>query len=120
MKHISKNNSEGVSLFHSLEVETVKQTEQMRNAAGNSNETTSLKALANKVLARNTSRNKAETKVQNLVSPEKCDETEFINELFEERAAIIEFDGGFSREEAEYLARIEIKLLAGKDERNKN
>jgi hypothetical protein len=31
-----------------------------------------------------------------------------LRELFEERAAIIEFDGGFPREEAERRARLEV------------
>ena len=30
-------------------------------------------------------------------------------ELFEERAAIIEYDGGFTREEAELMAYLEMK-----------
>lgn len=31
--------------------------------------------------------------------------------LFEERAGIIEFDGGYSRQDAEKLARLEIRKL---------
>ncbi|MBK8772244.1 MAG: hypothetical protein IPM06_17725 [Rhizobiales bacterium] len=34
---------------------------------------------------------------------------EIDTELFEERAAIMEYDGGLSREEAEYKARIEVE-----------
>lgn len=33
-----------------------------------------------------------------------CDLTEDIRDRYEERAAIMEFDGGLSREDAEYLA----------------
>ena len=36
---------------------------------------------------------------------------------FEERAAILEFDGGYSREEAERLAQIELGISTDDDDR---
>lgn len=41
---------------------------------------------------------------------EYLDET--FKEIFEERAAIVQYDGGFSREQAEKRARIEVDELA--------
>lgn len=50
----------------------------------------------------------AETCVSRIFFSDLADKHEF-NELFEERAAIMEFDGGLSKEEAEGLARIDIE-----------
>lgn len=38
-------------------------------------------------------------------------------ELFEERAAIIEYDGGFTREEAELMAYLDMKGIENEMER---
>ncbi|WP_234052692.1 MULTISPECIES: hypothetical protein [unclassified Xanthobacter] len=48
-----------------------------------------------------------------LVTPENDDAGDEARwrDAFEERAAILEYDGGFSRSEAERLARIEIEAL---------
>ena len=94
-------------------------TREQENCSNN-NEATCLKRLAGIVLQRANQKNIIEAYGKNTVPQINNDGTELLNELFEERAAIIEFDGGFSREEAEYLAGIEMKLIAGKNERNKN
>jgi hypothetical protein len=117
MKNIS-NNNHLVSLFHPLGSETVKQNQSMRNIPRNNDETESLKTLAIKVFERNKSGNKPETKTENFVSRPTIDETRFIAntddnfskyiELFEERAAIKEFDSGMSRSDAEHYAYLEL------------
>jgi hypothetical protein len=118
MKNISNNDNHLVSLFHPLGSETVKQNQSIRNIPGNNDETDSLKTLAVKVLERNKSRNKPETQTENFVSRSTVDETRFIAntddnlskyiELFEERAAIKEFDSGMSRSDAEHYAYLEL------------
>lgn len=89
----------------------MKHTFQDRNSLGNNYETNLLKELAHKVLERSNKRNKAETKVDNVVSGAHKNlvfsETEIL-ELYEERAAIREFEGGFIREEAEMLSEMEV------------
>jgi len=45
------------------------------------------------------------------VSPPAAWDAEDWQMAFEERAAILEYDGGFTRSEAERLARIEIEAL---------
>ncbi|MEM9369105.1 MAG: hypothetical protein AAGD07_24220 [Planctomycetota bacterium] len=42
-------------------------------------------------------------------------DTETAIELWHERAAIREFDGGFEREQAEYLAVKDVERMAGKE-----
>jgi len=85
-------------------------TKEQENCTHN-NGVTYLKSLADSVLQRAHQNKIVETYSKNTVPLANNDETEFLNELFEERAAIIEFDGGLPREEAEYLAGIEIKLM---------
>ena len=75
MKFINNNL---VSLFHPLGSETVKQNQSTRNIPRNNDETDSLKTSAVKVLERNKSRNKPETKTENFVSCQTIDETRFI------------------------------------------
>lgn len=100
-----------VSSFQSLERETVKHQAVKRNAQGNNNETWSLRFLALQVLARNKLRNVCETTIQDDVSLQTISETSDIfahawlfQDRFEERAAIREFEAGFTKEEAERLA----------------
>lgn len=74
----AENYSENlVSSFHSLGEETVKQQKTNGNFCRNNHETTSLKALANKVLMRNTARNNYETENKDLVSERIFHETEW-------------------------------------------
>lgn len=57
------------------------------------------------------------------VAPQTCGRTEpsgwpndpVAREMFEERAAILEFDGGLSRDDAEIFARRELKLMPPDD-----
>jgi Rieske Fe-S protein len=97
-----------VSPFHPVGSETLKQTEDWRNTPRNKIETTSLKALALQVLQRNRHRNTPETQPISLVSPPASAEIAWGLEdylaWFDERAAIYEFDAGYSRLEAERLA----------------
>lgn len=115
-----KNNLGTVPLSHVYRGGTMGHCSKVQEICSDNNEATCLKRLADRILRRANQKNIIATYDKNTVPPANNDGTEFLNELFEERAAIIEFDGGFSREEAEYLAGIEIKLLAGKNERNKN
>lgn len=64
---IKPSDTHFVSPFHSLERETVKQADNQWNNIGNTPETLSLKALANKILQRNKERNKDETEALKLV-----------------------------------------------------
>ena len=67
-------------------------------------ETESLESLAYKVLQRNNIRNKPETTMQNLVSYHATSLSERETEEYEERAAIMEFDGNLSKVNAEAAA----------------
>lgn len=99
---------EDVSAFHSLRDETVKQTVGFGNTARNAGETLSLKTLALLVLERNRQQNKGETRQETDVSAATAHETNLdvtdYAEWYEERAAIYEYDGGYSRSEAEAFA----------------
>lgn len=85
-------------------------------------ETTSLKALACKVLQRNNTRNTHETEAISSVSSSKASETEQVHDeeyyttYYNERAAIREHDGGQTRSEAEYNARLETLMEFAKYE----
>ena len=106
------------SMFHPLGDETVKHEGGQWNIQRNAPETTPLKVLAYKVLEQNREWNTHETQATNPVSPSSqksavCEtpaEGEYEGEQeaflydFEERAAIMEYDGGLSREEAERSA----------------
>lgn len=108
MTHLYTNQL--VSLFHPLRYETVKQELPKQNNAVNSYETIGLKALADKVLRRNVHVNNCETDTVIPVSLNNFKETKetkldfYYITFFEERAAIAEFDGCQSREEAENIA----------------
>jgi hypothetical protein len=107
----------GVSVFHSLGGETVKQGSGLRNTERNTRETKSLKAFALLALGRNNNRNKCETETNYLVSVVCGSETKLLppdeGYTYEERAAIFEYDGGLSRAEAERLAYDFVKKSAG-------
>ena len=92
-----------------------------RNERWNTIGVVSLKALANKVLKRNRERNKRGTEAVKPVPPMpqsasacgtsaagvcEVEQSALCYEL-EERAAIMEYDGGLTREEAEGLAGID-------------
>jgi hypothetical protein len=120
-----------VPLFRSLAVEQRNRDHEVRNTPLNTSGTTSLKALAIRVLERNTQRNTIGTTAENLVPQPRADEgvveqhfghfcqaaepcakaVEHTEQLssddFEERAATVEFDGGFPREWAEGFARLD-------------
>lgn len=112
-----------VPLFQSLEGGTVEHEVCPRNREGNTAGTCSLKALAIKVLERNEKWNNCGTTTSKSVplgSQNFCvcgteidanGATEADDRLYEfnERAAILEYDGGFTREEAERLARSHIE-----------
>jgi hypothetical protein len=90
----------------------------MGNTQKNHMETISLKALANKVLRGNSQGNLSETgsfqrrKLERVKSAEVStignradrEDPEDTREAYEERAAIMEYDGGLGRDEAERLA----------------
>jgi hypothetical protein len=86
-----------------------------RNGPWNTSGTNSLKALANKVLKRNKEWNTNGTRVLKPV-PLRGTNVEIncvpqyddLSYAFEERAAIMEYEGGLSGEEAERRARIDM------------
>lgn len=67
-------------------------------------ETETLESLACKVIQRNNTRNRGESQVQNSVSSTATFLSEGETEEYEERAAIMEFDGGMDRASAEKAA----------------
>ena len=113
-----------VPLFHSLESGTVEHEPNQRNERWNTSGTASLKALAHKVLERNKEWNKPGTEALKPVPPlpqsasacgtsiQAVEQSAFCYEL-EERAAIMEYDGGLPREEAERMARVDIEENSG-------
>jgi hypothetical protein len=110
-----------VSLFHSLGSETVKQGD-MRNNLINKDETKSLKALAEAALERNKVRNKDETNIKLTVSSFHPAETRAPNtnlgvyiELYEERAAIYEYEGGMDKVKAEWKAMNDVIIKHSHD-----
>ena len=105
------NDLETVPLSHVYRDGTMGHYRKGQENPTNNNWIICLRSLADRVSSRTNQKNITEAYSKNTVPPANNDGAEFLNELFEERAAIIEFDGGFSREAAEYLARIEIKLL---------
>jgi protein subunit release factor A len=120
MSSILNYNNNFVSLFHSLGNETVKQDINIRNNIRNNNETLSLKELALKALERNKLRNKTETNEEKFVSHSEFSETEIqkikleLQEIFDERAAIMEYDRGIPRDEAEIFASHEARMYLEK------
>lgn len=116
-----------VPLFRSLESGTVEQTLNQRNSSWNRSGTSSLKALANKVLEQNKERNKPGTEASNSVPPLpqslsacgtntevgcKVEADSFLYD-FEERLAIAEYDGEASPVQAHCIAYLDafISLL---------
>lgn len=98
--------------FHPLGNGTVEQTLNQRNSPRNMDGTFSLKALANKVLERNKERNTYGTKVLKPVphpdqpvplrgtnlEPTCVPQYDDLSYAFEERAAIMEYEGALTRE----------------------
>ncbi len=117
------SHSSSVPPFHSLGNGTVEQTLNHRNSSRNVNGTSSLKTLANKVLERNKQGNNPGTAASKAVPhldqnvplhgtnlETNCAQYDDLSYAFEERAAIMEYDGGLTRQEAERRARIDIEL----------
>ena len=102
----------------------MEQTGSQWNSPWNRGGTLSLKALANKVLEMNNKGNNPGTgALKSVPHPEqlvpfpgtnpKSNHTlqyDALSYAFEERAAIMEYDGGLPRKEAERLARIDVEL----------
>jgi hypothetical protein len=121
-----KNDFGTVPLSHVYRSGTVGHCIKEQENCMNSNEATCLKSLAKRVLSLANPKSTIEDYNKNtvpLVNKSGTDGTHGthgthgtdltdLSYEFEERAAIIEFDGGFSREEAEYLTRIEMKLMS--------
>lgn len=117
------SHSSSVPLFHFLQSGTMEHVRNQRNIEWNTSRTLSLKVLAIKALERNEERNKRETKDLKSVPPmpqssSACGtntevdckaEADDLLYKFNERAAILEYEGGFMREEAERLARTTIE-----------
>ncbi len=79
-------------------------------------ETKTLRSLALEVLERNKAINKCETRTLNFVSHDfNCSDAKETNllllEQYEERAAIMEYDGGLSREYAEKQALTDLNYI---------
>jgi hypothetical protein len=114
---IFPSHSSSVPPFHSLGNGTVEQTLNQRNSPRNTDGTFSLKALANKVLTRNTQGNSPGTETSKSVLPLPqssiaCGtngevsgklETEILDS-FEERLAIAEYDGQQNPLQAQRIA----------------
>ena len=118
--------------FHSLGNGTAEQDHILRNTQWNTTGTSSLKALANKVLERNTSGNKPGTEtLRSVPLPDQpvplrgtnfgADDTTDYDSLsyeFEERAAIAEYDG----QQAQRIAYLDafISILSDLAEKDHN
>ena len=112
--------------FHSLGNGTVEQDHTLRNTQWNTAGTSSLKALANKVLERNKDRNKLGTEALKSVQlPDQTvppngtnsgadDATRYdaLSYEFEERAAIAEYDGQQSPLQAQRIAYLDAFMAA--------
>ena len=113
--------SSSVPPFHSLGNGTVEQEQVMRNTQWNTVGTSSLKALANKVLERNKDRNKPGTEaLKSVPLPDQPvppngtnsgadDATQYdaLSYEFEERAAIAEYDGQQTSQQAQKIAYLD-------------
>jgi hypothetical protein len=107
--------------FHSLGNGTVEQDQAMRNTQWNTAGTSSLKALANKVLERNKDRNKPGTEaLKSVPLPDQPvppngtnsgadDATQYaaLSYEFEERLAIAEYDGQQTPQQAQRIAYLD-------------
>jgi len=107
--------------FHSLGNGTVEQDHVLRNTKGNTAGTSSLKALANKVLERNKDRNKPGTEtLKSVPHPDQPvplhgtnsgadDATQYdaLSYEFEERLAIAEYDGQQTPLQAQRIAYLD-------------
>ncbi len=121
---IFSSHSSSVPLFHPLESGTVEQDHDSWNIQWNTNEKTSLKALANKVLKRNKTWDKPGTNPSKSVplgdqNAPLCGtrlETEHtpryagLSYAFEERVAIAEYDGQQTPLQAERIAYLDAFL----------
>lgn len=120
--------SSSVPLFHSLGNGTVEQDQSMRNTQCNTAGTSSLKALASKVLERNKGWNKSGTAASNSVphsdqpgplrgtiAEVSCKaEADNLLYIFEERIAIAQYDGQQTPLQAERIAYLDafVSVLA--------
>ena len=127
MTYYNLENAKLVSVFHPLESETVKHLRNNGNISRNTSNLINMKALANRVLERNKPGNKSETQNVYHVSQPRLDETnksdeiDFYVQLFEERAAIKQFDAGLSKEQSEKESLVEmIELCINKRLKNEH